>query len=29
LQITEEGKHLVLPGATKEQLKALPEFVYR
>jgi hypothetical protein len=24
-----EGKHIVLPGATKEQLKAIPEFVYR
>jgi sporulation protein YlmC with PRC-barrel domain len=29
LQISQEGKHIVLPGATKEQLKALPEFVYR
>jgi len=29
LQIGQEGKHIVLPGATKEQLKALPEFVYR
>ncbi len=29
LQISQEGKHIVLPGATKEQLKAIPEFVYR
>jgi sporulation protein YlmC with PRC-barrel domain len=29
LQISQEGKHIVLPGATKEQLNALPEFVYR
>jgi hypothetical protein len=29
LQISQEGRHVVLPGATKEQLKALPEFVYR
>jgi sporulation protein YlmC with PRC-barrel domain len=29
LQISQEGQHIVLPGATKEQLKALPEFVYR
>ncbi|MDB6009037.1 MAG: hypothetical protein JWL65_1287 [Gammaproteobacteria bacterium] len=29
LQISQEGTHIVLPGATKEQLKALQEFVYR
>jgi hypothetical protein len=29
LQISDEGKHIVLPGATKEQLKSLPEFKYR
>jgi sporulation protein YlmC with PRC-barrel domain len=29
LQISQEGKHIVLPGATKEQLQTLPEFVYR
>jgi sporulation protein YlmC with PRC-barrel domain len=29
LQISQEGMHIVLPGATREQLKALPEFVYR
>jgi len=29
LQISQEGQHIVLPGATKEQLKAIPEFVYR
>jgi sporulation protein YlmC with PRC-barrel domain len=29
LQISNEGKRIVLPGATKEQLKALPEFHYR
>src|ERR1700722_12107340 len=29
LQISQEGKHIGLPGATKEHLKALPEFVYR
>jgi sporulation protein YlmC with PRC-barrel domain len=29
LQISQEGKRILLPGATKEQLKALPEFVYR
>jgi hypothetical protein len=29
LQISEEGKRIVLPGATKEQVKGLPEFKYR
>jgi hypothetical protein len=29
LQISDDGKHIVLPGATKEQLKNLPEFKYR
>ena len=29
LQITEEGKRIVLPGASKEQVKGLPEFKYR
>ena len=29
LQISDDGKHVVLPGATKEQLKNLPEFKYR
>jgi hypothetical protein len=29
LQISDAGKHIVLPGATKEQLKNLPEFKYR
>jgi hypothetical protein len=29
LQISDAGKHVVLPGATKEQLKNLPEFKYR
>ncbi|MDB6091898.1 MAG: hypothetical protein JWN85_4682 [Gammaproteobacteria bacterium] len=29
LQISDEGRRIVLPGATKEQLKALPEFKYR
>jgi hypothetical protein len=29
LQISEEGKRIVLPGATKEQLKGLQEFKYR
>jgi hypothetical protein len=29
LQISEDGKRVVLPGATKEQLKSLPEFHYR
>jgi sporulation protein YlmC with PRC-barrel domain len=28
LQISDDGKHIVLPGATKEQLKGLPEFTY-
>jgi hypothetical protein len=29
LQISDQGRRIVLPGATKEQLKALPEFHYR
>ena len=29
LQISDAGQHIVLPGATKEQLKNLPEFKYR
>jgi hypothetical protein len=29
LQIADDGKRVVLPGATKEQLKTLPEFHYR
>jgi hypothetical protein len=29
LQISEEGKRIVLPGASKEQVKGLPEFKYR
>lgn len=29
LQISDAGKHIVLPGATKEHLKSLPEFKYR
>jgi sporulation protein YlmC with PRC-barrel domain len=29
LQISEDGQRIVLPGATKEQLKSLPEFHYR
>lgn len=29
LQINEDGSHIVLPGATKEQVKGLPEFKYR
>jgi hypothetical protein len=29
LQISDDGKHIVLPGAMKEQLKSLPEFKYR
>jgi sporulation protein YlmC with PRC-barrel domain len=29
LQISDGGRRIVLPGATKEQLKALPEFKYR
>ncbi len=29
LQISEQGKRIVLPGATKEQVKGLPEFKYR
>jgi hypothetical protein len=29
LQISDGGKKIVLPGATKESLKALPEFKYR
>ncbi len=29
LQISEGGKRIVLPGASKESLKALPEFKYR
>jgi hypothetical protein len=29
LQISDEGRRIVLPGATKEQLKALAEFKYR
>lgn len=29
LEISDEGKHIVLPGATKEEVKGLPEFKYR
>jgi hypothetical protein len=29
LQVSDGGKRIVLPGATKESLKALPEFKYR
>ena len=29
LQISDGGRKIVLPGATKEQVKALPEFKYR
>ncbi len=29
LQIGDQGKRIVLPGATKEQVKGLPEFKYR
>jgi sporulation protein YlmC with PRC-barrel domain len=29
LQISDGGRRIVLPGATKEQVKALPEFKYR
>lgn len=29
LQISDNGNRIVLPGATKEQLKSLPEFKYR
>jgi hypothetical protein len=29
LQISQDGKRIVLPGATKEQLQSLPEFHYR
>lgn len=29
LQISEDGRRIVLPGATKEQVKRLPEFKYR
>jgi hypothetical protein len=29
LQINEDGSRIVLPGATREQVKALPEFKYR
>jgi uncharacterized protein YrrD len=29
LQISDEGRRIVLPGATKAQLKALAEFKYR
>ena len=29
LQINEDGTHIVLPGATREQVKGLPEFKYR
>jgi hypothetical protein len=29
LQISDDGRRIVLPGATKEQLKSLPEFHYR
>src|SRR5882762_7653490 len=29
LQISDGGKRVVLPGATKEQVKGLPEFKYR
>jgi hypothetical protein len=29
LQISDGGRHIVLPGATKEHVKDLPEFKYR
>jgi len=29
LQISDDGRHIVLPGATKQQLERLPEFKYR
>jgi sporulation protein YlmC with PRC-barrel domain len=29
LQISQQGKQILLPGATKEQLQGLPEFVYQ
>jgi sporulation protein YlmC with PRC-barrel domain len=29
LQISDDGKRIVLPGASKEAVKALPEFKYR
>ena len=29
LQISEDGSRIVLPGATREQVKGLPEFKYR
>ena len=29
LQISDGGRRIVLPGATKEQVKGLPEFKYR
>ena len=29
LQISDNGNRIVLPGATKEQVKGLPEFKYR
>jgi hypothetical protein len=29
LQINADGSHIVLPGATREQVKGLPEFKYR
>jgi hypothetical protein len=29
LQINEDGSRIVLPGATREQVKGLPEFKYR
>jgi sporulation protein YlmC with PRC-barrel domain len=29
LQISDEGRRIVLPGATKDQLKGLPVFKYR
>lgn len=29
LQINEDGSRIVLPGATREQVKGLPEFNYR
>jgi hypothetical protein len=29
LQINDDGKRIVLPGATKEELKSLSEFHYR
>jgi hypothetical protein len=29
LQIADDGQRIVLPGATKDQLKSLPEFKYR